>query len=118
MWESLMDKRVSVQRSTVGKDAGGGATRTFATIASNVQASIQSASSRDVDLYSRRNLVIDHTIYCVFDFDTKISGGLKLGDNIVDANGIVYVVRGVQKDQNSAISTQPLYQIAAQRIIN
>lgn len=118
MWEALMDKTVTVQRASISKDAGGGAVRTPANIATNVIASIQSASSRDVDLFMRRGIVIDTTIFSVFDFDTKIAGGLKLSDTIIDPNGITYAVKSFKKDQNSAISSQPLYEISCERIVS
>jgi hypothetical protein len=116
MFTSLMDKSVSVQRETKGQDASGATTRaSFASVATAVQCAIQSASSRQVDDYARRNIRITNVIYSEYDFDANLSGGLKLGDQIVDGS-TVYVVKTVDQDRNANLSPTPLYKITCERL--
>ena len=121
MFDALMDQTASVFRAVDAKDALGGTTRTYPATAtlSNIQCAIQPASARQVDLWQRRNIVVDTMIYCVADLDALLSGGLRLTDKFVDANGgINYVVKGFTKQLNTMISDEPLYQITCQRIIS
>lgn len=118
MWDTLLDTTINIYRATKGQDAGGGTTRTFPgtpTLA-NLAATIQPASAREQDLWSRRNIVIDSIIYTNADLDSLLSGGLQLFDQIKDAAGIVYVVKGFQPWKNAVIG-DPYYKIICQRII-
>ena len=119
MFGTLMDKTVTVRREVKTQDASGATVRgSFVNVATGVQAAIQAASSRLTEDYARRNIRVTEVVYSEFDFDTNLSGGIKLGDQIVDANSVVYVVRGFGKDSNSIISPNPLYKIACERLIS
>ena len=63
MFSALMDKLISVERASITKDAGGGTLRSFASVASGIMASIQPMRGSEQDLYFRRNITVDTTIY-------------------------------------------------------
>ncbi len=119
MFSALMDKTISVERATTTKDAGGGTLRSFASVASGLTASIQPMRGSEQDLYLRRNITVDTTIYTEADLATLLTGGLKVEDRIIGPDGQKYVVRGgILPKSNTVISPVPLYQIACASVIS
>lgn len=113
-----MDQAISIRRPTLTQDAGGGTIRTLATVLTGVQCAIQSASAREQEDYMRRGIMCDNTLYCVADLDSLLSGGIKIGDIVVDQFNVNYAVTAFRKELNGIISSEPLYQVALSRIVS
>jgi hypothetical protein len=80
---------------------------------------VQPARGSEVDLFLRRNINIDTTIYTEADLATLLTGGLKVEDRIIGPDGQKYVVKGgILPKSNTIISPLPLYQIACQSVIS
>lgn len=117
MWEALMDQLVTFKRNAVTQDAMGGRVFSLATLLSNVKAAVQSAGSSEEAYWARRDISCDDVVYCVADLDTLISGGTKINDVIVTADGVQHAVTGVRKEKNVILGPDPLYEIATTRTI-
>ena len=117
MWASLLDRAVTIKRATITVDAGGGSIHTLATVASNVLTTIQAAGSYETESYSRRGITIDAWAYFVADLDTLLSGGIKIGDQIVDG-ATAWAVTSVRKELNNVLSSEPLYMVGLMRIVS
>jgi hypothetical protein len=116
MWDTLLDQSLTVKRANATQDASAGTLRTFAVVIQSTLCSVQPASSHEINAWKLRSMVIDTMIYSVTDFDAVLAGGLRLGDQFIDAAGSIFNVVGVMKNLNLVLSTQPLYQVACKRI--
>lgn len=81
---------VSVERASVTKDKGGGATRDWAPVSGliNIAASVQPASADDIALYAGRQIRISHSVYL------QSNPGIQRGDRLRVSDGRYLVVRG------------------------
>ena len=110
----LLDQRLSVERPRVTQDASGGASRAFDALVADVPCAIAPASSSVVSDYARRDMIVDYHIFTTANLDSLISGGLHLGDRL-SVNGYFFLVKAVRKSSNSAVNTEPLFQIDCER---
>lgn len=117
MWDALLDQNLAYQRSIPAPDGGGGATRTWATKIAAMPCSVQSASSRTVYDFAQRGIQINRAIYTTSDLDALLAGGPGVGDRIVGLNGMYYIVQGSNRDQNLMISSEPIYRLDCQTLV-
>lgn len=116
MWSTLIDQTANVERQTVGVDASGGTTKTFAAVITGVPVSIQPMKSQTIEEYMRRAINVDTTVYTTMDLNAMLSGGLKSGDRF-NADGIYFIIYGVRKKLNLVLSPEPLYEVACKELI-
>lgn len=116
MWATLIDSTAALNRLAQTQDASGGTVTTSSQVIASVGVCIQPASSRTIEDYARRDITIDTMIYSVYDFDSLLSGGLKLNDIFVQG-GFNFIVQGIAKQLNLVLSSEPLYEIVARRTI-
>lgn len=106
---------------TESKDSSNATTRTLPGTATQaaILCSVQPMRAGEMDLYQRRSIQVDFKIYTDFDFDSKLTGGLKLGYILKDAKlGFTYVIKGVERSANSLLRSGPVYKIIAKRIVS
>jgi hypothetical protein len=106
---SLLDRKLSIQRPTITRDASGGAARTFATILANVPCAIAPATAKIASDYARRDMVVDHHVYTTTNLDTAMPAGLQLGDRFADG-AAYYLVKAIKRTANQLVSSEVMYQ--------
>lgn len=116
---NLYSISLDLYKLAVTQDASGATIRTSgATTATGLLCSVQPLLAYERDLFMRRDIVADYQIFTDYDFDTNISGGLKVGYKFKDpATGFEYHVKGVEPSKNSIIRSTPLYRVLALRVI-
>jgi hypothetical protein len=112
----LLDQSLTIQRQTITPDASGGSTRTFTALLTNVACAVSPASAAVAADYARRDMIVDSHVYTTADLDSLLTGGLRLGDRITDGT-IYYLVKGVKKSANAAVSSDVIYQADCERRI-
>ena len=109
----LLDQNLDIQRQVVTPDASGGAVRSFGTLLSGVACSIAPASASIAADYARRDMIVNYKVYTTANLDV-LPGGLQLGDRLSDGVA-VYLVKGVLKSANQAVSSEVLFEILCER---
>jgi hypothetical protein len=104
------DCLVNYQRQTVGQTPTGAQVNSWATVLTNLRASIQPASDRVIADYMQRQIRIDTTVFIDADLAKLLSPGPALGDRILYA-GQYYIVMAPKRWQNFAISPTPYYEV-------
>jgi hypothetical protein len=80
--------------------------------------SVQPMRGYEMDLYQRRDIVVDFKIYTDYDFAANVSGGLKVGSFLKDpASGFRYQVKGVEPSANSFLRVGTLYKVLCRRFV-
>ena len=81
---ALLKSTITLQRSTMTKDASGGASRSWANVAAgtNVKADIQPASSSVQFRYQQRSLFVSHTIFLATDIGALETDRITFGSRI------------------------------------
>ena len=112
---TLLDRKLSLQRPAISRDASGGAVRAYSSLLTNLPCAIAPATAKIAADYARRDMIVDHHIYTTSDLDALIPGGVKLGDRLADG-AVFYLVKALKKSANAAVSSDPMYQIDCERI--
>ncbi len=106
---SMLDRTVQHKRPSYAPDAMGGRTPTYAVLTADVPASIwpMAANPMLANAFDRKDIVTDYAI-CT---DRDISAKAK--DEIVDADGSIYLVEGSMKFENTMVENVTVYVMAA-----
>jgi hypothetical protein len=99
---TLLDKKLSLQRPALTRDASGGALRAYSSLLANIPCAIAPATAKIAADYARRDMIVDHHVYTTTDLDTLIPGGVKLGDRFAEG-AVFYLVKAVKKSANTAV---------------
>jgi len=116
-WDDLIDQVLPYQRSTNTPDGAGGSTQGWTQIIAAVPVSIQPATSTDILRFAQRGIKVDFKIYTTLDLNALLSGGIRIGDRFAAPSNVYYVVRDYKRDQNFNLSSEPLYCIGCERLI-
>lgn len=116
---SLFSISLDLYKLALTQDASNAAVRTLgSSTATGLLCSVQPLRGYEIDNYQRRGITVDFQIFTDYDFDTNLSGGLKLGYLLKDpASAFQYQVKGVEKSANLLIRATPLYRILCRRIV-